>query len=77
MNKARRKELHEAVDLLYKALSIIDSVKEGEEEAYDNLPESFQYSEKGETMQEHIDTLDDAYGQVEDLTTILEEIVGI
>lgn len=74
MNKARRKELKEAVDLLYKALNIIESVKDEEETAYDNLPESIQYSERGETMQDYIDTMDEAYSEIEDRITLLEDI---
>lgn len=74
MNKARRKELSRAINMLYEAINIIGSVKMEEEEAYDNLPESFQYGEKGETMQEYIDTMNEAYNDIEVYITQLEEV---
>lgn len=51
MNKARRKELEKAKDLLEQAQSIIEAVQEEEQEAFDNMPEGLQSSERGEQMQ--------------------------
>lgn len=67
MNKIRRKQLQEASELIAKAQGIIESVKDDEQEAHDNLPESIQYGEKGQQMEEYIDMLDEAYGQCDDL----------
>lgn len=76
MNKARRKELERAVDLLYQAKEIIESVRDDEQEAYDNLPESIQYSERGEQMSENVDTLDNAADyDIEDIITNINEII--
>ncbi len=58
MNKQRRKELERIADLLSECMSGLESVKEEEQEAYDNLPEGIQYSERGEAMQENVDDLD-------------------
>lgn len=74
MNKQRRKQLAEASALIAKAQSIIESVKDEEQEAHDNLPESFQYGEQGQQMEEYIDMLDEAYGQCDDLASIIDEI---
>lgn len=63
MNKIRRKQLQEASELIAKAQGIIENVKDEEQEAHDNLPESIQYGEKGQQMEEYIDMLDEAYGQ--------------
>lgn len=63
MNAARRKRLQEALD-------IIIEVKEEEQEAFDNLPESFQEGERGELMQEAIDTLDNIESE-------LLELIGV
>lgn len=60
MNKARRKRIEEACELIRRAQEIITEVREEEDEAYNNLPEYFQYGEKGEAMEEAIDTLSDA-----------------
>jgi len=68
MNAQRRKSIQQVIDILYKAQDIIseanweiDSIKDEEQEAYDNLPENLQYSEKGEKMEEAIDNLDNAH----------------
>lgn len=74
MNKQRRKELAKASELISQAQAIIESVKEEEENAHDNLPESIQYGEKGEQMEEYIDTLDEAYGMCDDLMSMIDEI---
>jgi len=74
MNKIRRKQLQEASELIAKAQGIIESAKDEEQEAHDNLPESIQYGEKGQQMEEYIDMLDEAYGQRDDLMSIIDEI---
>ena len=74
MNKIRRKQLQEASELIAKAQGIIESVKDDEQEAHDNLPESIQYGEKGQQMEEYIDMLDEAYGQCGDLMSIMTEL---
>lgn len=76
MNKARRKELSKAIDMLYEALNIIESVSIEEGDAYDNLPESLQDSDRGQAMQDYIDIMDDAYSTIEDSITNLEEVIG-
>lgn len=74
MNKIRRKQLQEVSELIAKAQGIIESVKDDEQEAHDNLPESIQYGEKGQQMEEYIDMLDEAYRQCDDLMSIIDEI---
>lgn len=74
MNKIRRKQLQEASELIAKAQGIIERVKDEEQEAHDNLPESIQHGEKGQQMEEYIDMLDEAYRQCDDLMSIIDEI---
>lgn len=74
MNKQRRKRLAEASALISKAQEIIESVKDDEQEAHDNLPDSIQYGEKGQQMEEYIDSLDEAYGQCEEAISVIDEI---
>ncbi len=75
MNKARRKELDRAADMLREAYSIIESCRDDEEDAYDNLPESFQDGERGEEMQEYIDVMDEAMDQIDEAANAIEEII--
>lgn len=73
MNKQRRKEIAKAIDLIKQAREILETVKDEEQEAFDNLPESIQYSERGETMEEYISTIEDFLEYLD--TDSLQEIV--
>ena len=75
MNKARRKQIEAALELLQQASEIIAVVGDEEEEAFDNLPESIQESERGEKMQEYIDTIDEVIGAVDEVKDNLETIL--
>lgn len=54
MNKARRKDIARAIELMEQAYGILETVVGEEQEAFDNLPESLQSSERGETMEMYI-----------------------
>jgi len=53
MNQARRREIEVVI-------SQLDDIITNEQEAYDNMPESIQESEKGETMEAGLDSLQEA-----------------
>lgn len=58
MNKQRRKaigELHEQISAIMEQL---DELKDEEQEAYDNTPESLQESERGQAMEEAINQME-------------------
>ena len=76
MNKARRKQVSEACDYIYKAIYILESVVEEESDAYDNLPESLKGSEMGEKMFEASEKMDEIKDSLEDFTTELEEVMA-
>lgn len=71
MNNARRKIKREAIALLSSALELLETVASEEEEAYYNMPDGLQASEKGEEISNNIDTLQDA---VDNLETMIEEL---
>lgn len=77
MNKMRRKELNRAAEMLREAYSIIESCKDEEQDAYDNLPESFQYGDKGDEMQEYIDQMDEAMESIDEAADTIEEIAEV
>jgi len=65
MNKDRRKRLTEALALLDKAETllneadqIVTEVRDEEQEAFDNLSEGLQQSERGQLMEEAISSLE-------------------
>ena len=74
MNKARRKKLGEAFNLLDSAKEILEAVREEEQEAYENLPESLQNSGKGEDMQNYIEMLEEAENYLDDANSVIEQI---
>ena len=74
MNKARRKRLGEAFDLIGTAQDILRSVREEEQEAYENLPDSFRDGEKGEEMQNYMEMIEEAEGYLDDANSVIEQI---
>lgn len=59
MNQERRTKLQEVIDAL-------DEIIIDEQEAYDNMPEGMQEFEKGETMEEGLDNLNEAKDLLEE-----------
>ena len=74
MNKERRKKINEVIDTLSEAQSVIRDVSEEEQEAFDNLPEGIQNSERGVRMSEYIETLAEQDGALDDIISYLTEI---
>ena len=76
MNKARRKSLKAILERMDELTAVIEEVKEDlqvvmdeEEEALGNLPESLQEGERGQQMQEYIDTLEGVIDSLSELDT--------
>lgn len=74
MNKDRRKQLQEALEKLEEARYIIESVCAEEQEAFDNMPESLQASDRGQRMEESISQLESADSDIEGILEVLNEI---
>ncbi len=60
MNADRRKKLQ-------KVITALDEVITDEQDAYDNMPENLQDSEKGESIEEGLDNLNEAKELLEEL----------
>lgn len=73
MNKARRNQLKEIQEKMSELRDMIDTVLAEEQEAYDNLPESFQDSERGEAIQTAIEAMESAMESCEEAENSLEE----
>lgn len=86
MNKQRRKEL-DALQARYSTLIAqlgelgaqfesfkgeLESIRDEEQEYYDNLPSAFQDSEKGEKAQASVTAIEDAIALVEAITEFCE-----
>ncbi|MBQ9741308.1 MAG: hypothetical protein IJV91_10275 [Kiritimatiellae bacterium] len=68
MNMQRRKRIEKAGRALEELLEEIQALQEEEHDAYVNMPESLQSSERGESMYE-------AYTNLEDVAFSLEEVI--
>lgn len=75
MNAQRRKEIAKAIALIEDAIAILDSVAEEEREAYDNLPESLQYSERGERMEECAEAIENVSSELTDQIYSLNDAI--
>ena len=75
MDKQRRKKLEDVLDRLQGCMMDLEYIKEEEQESYDNLPESLQYSEKGEQMQENVDDLDYVISDLDQVIDSVNEII--
>ena len=66
MNNARRKEIEKITADLEAIKERIGALQEEEQDAFDNLPESIQYGERGDKMQSAIDNLEYAADNIQD-----------
>lgn len=75
MNKNRRKELESISAELEALKERLETTREEEQEAYDNMPEGLQESERGELMYGYIDDMDNGISDLESLVDSLNEII--
>lgn len=76
MNNLRRKHLSRISDKLTELQEEVQVMLDLEQEAYDNLPESLQSSDRGEQMEDTISALEEAITSFQDLTGYLAEARG-
>lgn len=76
MNKDRRKRLTILQTQLEEIASALDEIRNEEQEAYDNLPESIQYSGTGDAMSDAIGNLDEAASLLEDIDSYIDDAKG-
>lgn len=76
MNRERRNRIAEIMHKLNEIADEICEVAQEERDAFDNLPESLQYGERGEAMEVAADELEDVSGEVSELASRLEELIN-
>lgn len=78
MNKTRRNRLENILASLEKVRDDLEEVRDDEQCAFDNLPDNIKNSERGDTMEENVNTLCDLYDSIDsligDMNDFLEEI---
>ena len=73
MNADRRKTLAKLLTQVNDIKSQLETVKDEEQEAFDNMPESLQEGERGQQSQAASDALDSAVQSLEEVESYLEE----
>lgn len=76
MNKSRRSRIDDLIQKIEDLCYDINALRDEEEECYENLPEQFQDSERGEAMYEAVENLDTAISYLEEATDSLNEAKG-
>lgn len=72
MNDNKRKRLDKAIDHLNTAIEITESVRDQEEEDMENMPESFQSTERYDIMSEAVESLEEAVSAIEEAIGCIE-----
>lgn len=73
MNADRRVKLNKAQNALSEAKEIIEEIQGEEQEAFDNMPEGLQSSDKGQRAEEIISYLEDAANRCDEALTNVQE----
>lgn len=76
MNKERRERLQRISGLICEARELLETVRDDEQEAFDNMPENLQGSERGEQMEEWICTMEEAIDSLSDIEDNIDDIVN-
>lgn len=74
MNKERRKRIDAIKTQLQSIMEDLEIIQDEESEYFENMPESFQYGERGQQAENDIGTLDSARMQVEEAENALDDI---
>ena len=77
MNKQRRKRLERISGELTRLYWELDEIQSEELEAFDNMPESLQYSERGLAMEEGLDLMDVWMQSIEETFNAIDEFVEV
>lgn len=77
MNAVRRKSISKIWDKLEELKIDLEALADEEREAFENLPEGIQYSERGEAMEEAADSLQEQADALQDILDALSEVTEI
>ena len=75
MNKQRRIQIEKVMALIEEARCLLEDIQADEEQSFDNLPESLQYSERGETISDNADRLMEVVEALQDQEDELFDII--
>lgn len=76
MNAERRKQLTKIVEQLELLRDDVSQIKDEEQDAFDNMPESLQQGERGQASEQAIDSLDSAYTDIDSAVDSINNAIG-
>jgi hypothetical protein len=76
MNQARRNSISKIVAELQNQSEALACVIADEQEAFDNMPEGLQQSDKGQQMEENLYSLQEQFDTLEEMISNLESLEG-
>lgn len=76
MNKQRRRSLEKLIPAIEALAGDVRGIQEEETEAFENMPEGIQMSDRGDTMQNGIDALGLVADTIEEQVEAINEIVA-
>ena len=74
MNAQGRKEIAKYIAVLEEIKNKLETMRDEEENKFDNMPEGLQDSERGEAMQEAMEQLEMACDSLDEVISDLQEI---
>lgn len=75
MNNNRRKTIQGIRDSIIDLQTKLEEVQSEEQDAYDNLPESLQNSEKGQVMYDALDNIESAISSLNEAMEYLDNSI--
>jgi len=73
MNNQRRKEIEAVLNELADLRSRVETLQNEEQDAFDNMPEGLQQSERGQASENAANALDNALSAFDDIDSSLNE----
>lgn len=77
MNAQRRKLLDAIAEKLRDLRDDLEAIKDEEQDALDNLPDSIRDGERGQKMEEGIEGIEDAQNNIDEATEALSQAVAV
>ena len=77
MNKERRRRLGNVYAALQAAKDELEWIREEEQDAYDNLPESLQDDDRGYELEHNVEQMESAEEALSEAIEALEEILEV
>lgn len=74
MNKERRTRISGVINNLETCKEDLENVRDSEQEALDNMPESLQESERGQTMETNIEIFEDVINSLDEMIEMLSDL---